>query len=141
MPLMPKWVDRQAGTVEPMQRVTWYGPTRGMALLRRMSAGSIWVGGAPGGGGVMWGWVVAWPMKRGCLRSIGASRSIGGTPATWLRMPNSLNWGMARMPERPARSDCVTVAMSLPMHETMPVPVITTRFMLRLLVLRRLTPV
>src|SRR6218665_2889099 len=47
MPLMPKWVDRQADTVEPMQGVTWYGPTRRMPLLRRMSAASIWLAGEP----------------------------------------------------------------------------------------------
>ena len=47
MPLMPKLVDRHADTVELMQRVTWYGPTRRMPLLRRMSAASIWLAGEP----------------------------------------------------------------------------------------------
>gem|GEM_PF-5927834 len=69
-------------------------------------------------------------MKRSCLRSMCASRSICGTPATWLRKPISANSGMARMPERPARSAAVTLALSLPMQETMPVPVMTTRCLL-----------
>ena len=47
MPLMPKLVDRQADTVELMQRVTWYGPTRRMPLLRSVSAASIWLAGEP----------------------------------------------------------------------------------------------
>jgi len=36
---------------------------------------------------------------------------------------------MALMPDRPSRSDRVTVSLSSPMQETMPVPVMTTRFL------------
>src|SRR6476659_7966606 len=66
-------------------------------------------------------------MKRLSLRSICASRSMSGTPATWLRRPSSAYSGMNRIPARRSRSDAVTVAMSLPRHETMPMPVTTTR--------------
>src|SRR6476659_8163529 len=66
-------------------------------------------------------------MKRLSLRSICASRSMSGTPATWLRMPSSAYSGMKEMPGFSARNDSVTLALSLPRHETMPMPVTTTR--------------
>src|SRR5690606_19850790 len=66
-------------------------------------------------------------MKRRSLRSICASRSIRGTPETWLRRPRSANAWSKAMPLRPSCSAAETVARSLPMHETMPAPVTTTR--------------
>src|SRR6185437_4981536 len=66
-------------------------------------------------------------MKRFSLRSITASRSIFGTPATWLRKPSSLYSCIARIPLRPSRSALATVSCSLPRHDTMPIPVTTTR--------------
>ena len=46
MPLMPKLVDRQAETVELMQRVTWYGPTAADALAAEGVGHIDLVGGA-----------------------------------------------------------------------------------------------
>src|SRR5690606_14650235 len=66
-------------------------------------------------------------MKRLSLRSISAPRSIPGAPATWLRRPSSAYSGMKRMPGRSSRSEALTLARSLPMHETIPRPVTTTR--------------
>src|SRR3989344_1707309 len=63
-------------------------------------------------------------MKRSCLRSIRASMSISGAPPTWLRRPSSVNFSTALMPLLPSRREASTVARSLPMHETMPAPVI-----------------
>src|SRR5690606_4394748 len=56
-----------------------------------------------------------------------ASRSMSGLPATWLRKPISVYSGMATIPERPSRSEASTCRESSPMHETMPMPVTTTR--------------
>src|SRR5690606_13445282 len=66
-------------------------------------------------------------MKRRSLRSMAASRSISGRPATWLRKPSSAYSGMKEMPERPPRRESSTCPASVPMHETMPIPVTTTR--------------
>src|SRR6476619_3512546 len=66
-------------------------------------------------------------MKRLSLRSICASRSMSGTPATWLRMPSSAYSGTKEMPGFSSRRDAVTLALSLPRHEPMPLPVTTTR--------------
>src|SRR5690606_17579679 len=66
-------------------------------------------------------------MKRRSLRSTATSRSMSGRPATWLRKPSSVYSGMALMPERPSRKDCRTWSWSSPMHEMMPMPVMTTR--------------
>src|SRR5690349_17902752 len=57
-----------------------------------------------------------------------ASRSMSGGPPTCERNPSSLYSGMKRMPGRMARSESVTLARSLPRQETMPRPVMTTRF-------------
>src|SRR5690554_2476404 len=66
-------------------------------------------------------------MKRLSLRSISVVRSMSGAPATWLRRPSSAYSGTKRMPGRSSRSEAVTPARSLPMHETIPRPVTTTR--------------
>src|SRR5581483_3090883 len=50
-------------------------------------------------------------------------------PATWLRKPSSLYCGTNSMPDFPSFSDCVTSAALLPIEETTPRPVTTTRFM------------
>ena len=43
MPLTANAVDKLADTVEPIHRVTWYGPTRRTPLLRKVSAASTWL--------------------------------------------------------------------------------------------------
>ena len=68
-------------------------------------------------------------MKRSCFRSIDSFRSTVGAAATRLRMPTSAYSGRAEMPERPVRRDSVTVSLSLPRQEVMPIPVMTARRM------------
>src|SRR4051812_35955852 len=68
-------------------------------------------------------------MKRSWRLSICSVTSICGLPCTWQRKPCSAYSGAKLMPERPALSDSVTCSASLPIEETMPRPVITTRRM------------
>src|SRR5262249_38414929 len=68
-------------------------------------------------------------MKRRKRRSTSSSTFILSVPATWLRKPSSLYCGTNSMPDLPARSDCATSAALLPIDETTPRPVTTTRFM------------
>src|SRR5580693_6032812 len=68
-------------------------------------------------------------MKRRRRRSTSSSTFILIVPATWLRKPRSRYWGTNSMPDLPSRSDCVTSAALLPIEETTPKPVTTTRFM------------
>src|SRR4249919_1657442 len=152
---MWKAVARLADTVEHMVRVTMYGPTRRTPLLRSRSAACTWLSQdpppepaiSPKRGLTMPSAVspasasassiaicakaAASPWKRRCLRSMRASRSMSGGPPTWLRKPSSLYSGMNLIPERSSRSEVVTLARSLPRQETMPRPVMTTRFMSR----------
>ena len=72
-------------------------------------------------------YAAASPMKRFCLRSMLASRSISGTPATCERRPSPAYSGIWRMPLRPARSAADTLSRPLPRLDTMPMPVTTTR--------------
>src|SRR5690242_2714994 len=72
-------------------------------------------------------------MKRRSLRSIRASRSSCGTPATWLRRPRAAYSGIATMPLFNSCSACETVSSALPRHEAMPMPVTTTRRMSEIL--------
>src|SRR6187402_2110545 len=69
-------------------------------------------------------------MKRRRRRSTISSTLIFTVPATWLRKPNSLYCGTNSMPDLPSRNDFVTSAALLPIEETTPRPVTTTRFML-----------
>ena len=50
-------------------------------------------------------------------------------PSTWLRKPCSAMSGEKEMPERLSFRDVRTVSTSLPIDETMPMPVMTTRRM------------
>src|SRR3954469_9517090 len=68
-------------------------------------------------------------MKRRSRRSTISSTFIFSVPATWLRKPSSLYCGTNSMPDLPSRNDFVTSAALLPIGETMPRPVTTTRFM------------
>src|SRR5215475_7568860 len=69
-------------------------------------------------------------MKRRSLRSTSSSTFILSVPATWLRKPSSLYCGTNSMPDLPSFNDFVTSAALLPIEETTPRPVTTTRFML-----------
>src|SRR5882757_5484641 len=69
-------------------------------------------------------------MKRRSRRSTSSSTLIFSVPATWLRKPISLYCGTNSMPDLPSFRDCVTSAALLPIEETTPRPVTTTRFML-----------
>src|SRR3984893_2235311 len=68
-------------------------------------------------------------MKRRRRRSTSSSTFILIVPATWLRKPRSRYWGTNSMPDLPSRSDRVTSTALLPIEETTPKPVTTTRFM------------
>src|SRR5471030_764362 len=68
-------------------------------------------------------------MKRIRRRSTSSSTLSLSVPATWLRKPSSRYCGMNSMPDFPAFSDAVTSAALLPIEETTPRPVTTTRFM------------
>src|SRR4030095_12519509 len=66
-------------------------------------------------------------MKRIRRRSTSSSGLSFSVPATWLRKPSSLYCGTNSMPDLPAFSDSVTSAALLPIDETTPRPVTTTR--------------
>src|SRR3990167_9530930 len=68
-------------------------------------------------------------MKRMRRRSTSSSTLSFSVPATWLRKPSSLYCGTNSMPDLPSFSDFVTSAALLPIGETIPRPVTTTRFM------------
>src|SRR4029077_4623143 len=68
-------------------------------------------------------------MKRRSRRSTSSSTLILRVPATWLRKPRSRYCGTNSMPDLPSRSERVTSAALLPIDETTPKPVTTTRFM------------
>src|SRR5580704_13021860 len=68
-------------------------------------------------------------MKRIRRRSTSSSTLSFSVPATWLRKPSSRYCGTNSMPDFPAFRDAVTSAALLPIEETIPRPVTTTRFM------------
>src|SRR6185369_6994661 len=68
-------------------------------------------------------------MKRIRRRSTSSSGLSLSVPATWLRKPSSLYCGTNSMPDLPSRNDFVTSAALLPIEDTTPRPVTTTRFM------------
>src|SRR5690606_8747751 len=66
-------------------------------------------------------------MKRLSLRSIAASRSMSRAPCTCDLKPSEAYSSLATIPERPTRRASSTSCLLLPMLETMPSPVTTTR--------------
>src|SRR6185436_17514283 len=68
-------------------------------------------------------------MKRIRRRSTSSSGLSFRVPATWLRKPSSLYCGTISMPDLPSFSDWVTSAALLPIEDTTPRPVTTTRRM------------
>src|ERR1700722_11816616 len=65
-------------------------------------------------------------MARRSTASLGCSV---GAPCTWQRKPSSAYLSARTMPDFASRSDASTSCVLLPMDETMPIPVTTTRFM------------
>src|SRR6187551_2757040 len=66
-------------------------------------------------------------MKRIRRRSTSSSGLSFRVPATWLRKPSSLYCGTNSMPDLPSFKDWVTSAALLPIEDTTPRPVTTTR--------------
>src|SRR3984893_4168727 len=65
-------------------------------------------------------------MARRSTLSLGSSV---GAPCTWQRKPSSPYLSARTMPDLASRNDATTSCVLLPMDETMPIPVTTTRFM------------
>src|ERR1700758_3522715 len=63
-------------------------------------------------------------MARRSTASLGSSV---GAPCTWQRKPSSAYLSARTMPDLASRSDASTSCALLPMDETMPIPVTTTR--------------
>src|ERR1035437_2347453 len=68
-------------------------------------------------------------MKRSSLRSISSSRFTRIGPCTCERKPSAWYSSENSMPLRPSRSEASTSALLVPMLETIPIPVTTTRRM------------
>src|ERR1700721_1977838 len=68
------------------------------------------------------------PRKRMARRSTDSLASSVGAPCTWQRKPSSAYLSARTMPDLASRSDASTSCVLLPMDETMPIPVTTTRF-------------
>src|SRR6201993_479078 len=62
-------------------------------------------------------------------RSIAPSGSSVGAPCTWQRKPSSAYFSAREMPDLASRRLARTSWVLLPMDETMPIPVTTTRLM------------
>src|ERR1043166_4208836 len=69
------------------------------------------------------------PRKRMARRSIVPSGSSVGAPCTWERKPSSTYLSARTMPDLASRRLASTSWVLLPMDETMPIPVTTTRLM------------
>src|SRR5436190_22309168 len=82
----------------------------------------------------MWLNAVPWARNRAARRSTIASQSIRGGAWTWQRKPSSAYSGAAVTPLRASRSEARTSFELLPMDETTPIPVTTTRRMTSLYV-------
>ena len=67
------------------------------------------------------------PWKRIARRSTSGMPSSEGAPWTWLRKPSSLNRSAAEMPDFASRNEASTACVELPMGDTIPIPVTTTR--------------
>src|ERR1700686_5527701 len=65
-------------------------------------------------------------MARRSTASLGSSV---GAPCTWQRKPSSAYLSARTMPDLASRNDATPSCVLLPMDETMPIPVTTTRFM------------
>ena len=55
------------------------------------------------------------------------SQSMFGSPCTWQRKPSSWYFGDSTMPDLASRSEASTSWVLLPIEETIPIPVTTTR--------------
>src|SRR6185437_12003158 len=75
----------------------------------------------------MWAKPVPWARNRSARRSIIDSQSICGAAWTWQRKPSSAYSGAATTPDLASRNDAVTSLALLPIEETTPIPVTTTR--------------
>src|SRR5665213_1672409 len=75
---------------------------------------------------------VPWARNRRARRSIIDSQSIWGAACTWLRKPSSAYSGAAEIPDFASRNEARTSFALLPIEETTPIPVTTTRRMLQL---------
>src|SRR3984957_12012223 len=62
-------------------------------------------------------------------RSTASLGSRGGAPWAWQRKPSSAYLSARTMPDLASRNDATTSCVLLPMDETIPIPVTTTRFM------------
>mmetsp|Transcript_19643 Transcript_19643/g.63923 ORF Transcript_19643/g.63923 Transcript_19643/m.63923 type:complete len:258 (-) Transcript_19643:98-871(-) len=151
MPLSLKCVERTAETVEPMDRVTRYGP-----ILRNLPSStacmvsitsvrevppcpripptrglSMSSGDRPASSMqrciATKAYFALIPMKRACFRSIRSSSSISGRPHTCDFIPISLYLGLNLMPDLASFSEVDTSSSVLPRHDKMPIPVTTTR--------------
>ena len=112
---------RVEGPPEPTTRPVRSLETSAVAKARvgdRLLHGDVGVAGAGGE-----------EPRRAAVDHAPPSRSAGA-PCTWQRKPSSAYSGAAVMPERASRSDAVTSLASLPIDETMPMPVTATRRML-----------
>ncbi len=67
------------------------------------------------------------PMKRITRLSTRSSGLHCGSPNTWLRKPRSAYSGAVRMPDFASRRLASTSCVLLPIEETIPIPVTTTR--------------
>src|ERR1700684_233205 len=68
------------------------------------------------------------PRNRMARRSTASLGSSVGAPCTWQRKPSSAYLSARTMPDLASRNDATTSCVLLPMDETMPIPVTTTRF-------------
>src|SRR6476660_912369 len=75
----------------------------------------------------MWLKAVPWARKRAARRSTIDSQSICGGACTWQRKPSSAYSGAATTPDLASRREASTSLVLLPMDETIPIPVTTTR--------------
>src|SRR5690348_16748824 len=73
-------------------------------------------------------------MKRVVRRSSTSNGSSFGAPCTWQRKPSSAYSGAKEIPGRAALRLSSTSATLLPMEDTMPMPVTTTRLILTSLI-------
>src|SRR5262249_19947487 len=69
------------------------------------------------------------PRNRMARRSTASVGSSVGAPCTWLRKPSSTCLSAREMPDFASRRLASTSCVLLPMDETMPIPVTTTRLM------------
>ena len=70
------------------------------------------------------------PRKRMARRSTDSPGSSVGAPCTWQRKPSSAYLSARTMPGFASRNEASTSCVLLPMDETMPIPVTTTRLIL-----------